>query len=88
MSKLGKNLIDALKEAQKKGLQDLQPTPNIKKLRSKLHLSQAQFAKLYHLNPETIKKWEQKKRTPDSISKAYLICIKKAPEIIARLLNA
>lgn len=88
MSELGKELINALKEAQKKGLQDLHPSPNVKKLRLKLHLTQNQFAELYHLNPETIKKWEQEKRVPDSISRAYLKCIIKAPKTIARIVNA
>ena len=38
MSKLGKNLIGALKEAKKKGLVTLQTSPDVGKLRKKLKL--------------------------------------------------
>ena len=87
MSKLGKELIAAVKEANKKGLQTLTLSPDIAKLRKQLKLTQRQFAEIYHLQLETIKKWEQKKRIPDSISKAYLKCIQQNPEIIAKLVN-
>lgn len=88
MSDVGQELISALKEAQKKGLITLTPSPDVITLRKHLHLSQNQFAELYHLNSETIKKWEQKKRAPDAISKAYLKCIQEDPKIIAKLVNA
>lgn len=88
MSKLGKNLISAIKEAKKKGLIKLEPSPDVALLRKKLNLSQNGFAEIYHINPETIRKWEQKKRTPDSISRAYLKCIAEAPNVIKKLVNA
>jgi DNA-binding transcriptional regulator YiaG len=59
MSKLGKQLIDALKDANKKGLITLKATPDVSLLRKKLKLSQHQFARTYCINPETLKKWEQ-----------------------------
>jgi len=88
MSRVGKALITALKEAKKKGLVTLQPSPDVAVLRKKLGLSQRRFAKVYHINPETIKKWEQHKRKPDSISRAYLKCIEKNPKIIEQLINS
>ena len=88
MSKLGKSLIKALKEAKRKGIFTLQASPNVADLRQSLNLSQHQFAKTYRINLETLKKWEQGKRIPDSISRAYLTCIKKAPAMIKKLVNS
>ena len=88
MSKIGKDLINTLKDAKKKGLVTLEASPDLTVLRKKLKLSQQQFAEKYRINPETIKKWEQKKRDPDSISRAYLKCIEKNPKMIEQLVNS
>jgi DNA-binding transcriptional regulator YiaG len=88
MSKLGKELISAIKDADKRGLVTLKATPDIAVLRKELHLSQLQFAKIYCINPETLKKWEQHRRVPDSVSRAYLKCIAEQPKVVARLVHA
>lgn len=88
MSSLGKKLIRVAKEANKKGLVTLQVSPNVVELRQKLKLSQREFAEVYRINPETLKSWEQRKRKPDSISKAYLKCIEKNPKLIKKLVNS
>ncbi len=87
MSKLGKGLVNALKEAKKKGLVTLQASPDVGKLRKKLKLSQREFSAAYHINIETLRKWEQHQRNPDSISRAYLKCIQNAPTLIQKLIN-
>lgn len=87
MSKLGKEIIASLKEAKKKGLVTLQTSPNVGKLRKKLKLSQREFSVVYHINIETLRKWEQGQRDPDSISRAYLKCIQKNPALIRELVN-
>ena len=88
MSKLGKAVIRAIKEANKKGLIPLEATPDIALLRKKLGLSQRQFAEAYCINPETLKKWEQHKRVPDSISRAYLKCIAMQPHLVRYFVNS
>lgn len=88
MSKIGKALIDALHDAKVKGLITLQTSPDVAALRKKLKLSQREFAETYRINPETLKKWEQHKREPDSISRAYLKCIAANPKMIKRLVNS
>jgi DNA-binding transcriptional regulator YiaG len=88
MSKLGKKLISTIVDAKKKGLVTLEATPNIVELRKKLRLSQQQFANIYCINTATLKKWEQHKRSPDSISRAYLKCIAKQPKTIERIVNS
>lgn len=87
MSKLGKEIIGALKEAKKKGLVTLQTSPDVGKLRKKLKLSQREFSAVYHINIETLRKWEQGQRDPDSISRAYLKCIQNDPKLIRELVN-
>ena len=87
MSKLGKDLIRALKEAKKKGLVTLETSPDVAKLRKKLKLSQREFSVIYHINIETLRKWEQHQRDPDTISRAYLKCIQKNPHVIRDLVN-
>jgi putative transcriptional regulator len=87
MSKLGKELIGTLKEAKKKGLVTLQISPDVGKLRKKLKLSQREFSAVYHINIETLRKWEQGQRDPDSISRAYLKCIQNNPQLIRELVN-
>lgn len=87
MSKLGKNLIGALKETKKKGTVTLQTSPDVSKIRKKLKLSQREFSATYHINLETLRKWEQHKRDPDSISRAYLKCIQNDPKLIRDLVN-
>jgi putative transcriptional regulator len=88
MSKMGKKIIRTIKEANKKGLVTLEAAPNTAILRKKLCLSQQQFAAAYCINVETLKKWEQHKRTPDSISRAYLKCIEKQPKYIENVVNS
>ena len=87
MTKLGKDIIGALKEAKKKGLVTLQISPDVGKLRKKLKLSQREFSVIYHINIETLRKWEQHQRDPDTISRAYLKCIQMDPELIRDLVN-
>ena len=87
MSKPGKELISALKEAKKKGLVTLQTSPDVGKLRKKLKLSQREFSAIYHINIETLRKWEQHQRDPDTISRAYLKCIQNDPVLIRELVN-
>jgi putative transcriptional regulator len=87
MSKLGKDLISALKEAKKKGVVTLQTSPDVGKIRKKLKLSQREFSAIYHINLETLRKWEQHQREPDTISRAYLKCIQNNPNIIRELVN-
>jgi putative transcriptional regulator len=87
MSKLGKDIISALKEAKKKGFVTLQTSPDVGKLRKKLKLSQREFSAVYHINIETLRKWEQHQRDPDTISRAYLKCIQNDPILIRELVN-
>lgn len=88
MSKVGKALIDAIEDAKVKGLVTLQISPDVAALRKRLKLSQKQFSVVYRIKAETLKKWEQHKREPDSICRAYLKCIAKEPKLIEQIVNS
>lgn len=62
-------------------------TVNVADIRKRLHMSQTDFAKEYHINVKTLRQWEQGLRNPDLTSLAYLECISKAPEQIRNILN-
>ena len=85
----GTELIDAVKEAidsKSSGTIVRRAKINTISLRKKLHLTQKEFAKRYHIKLETLRSWEQGKRTPDTTSLAYLACIAKRPNLIKNIL--
>ena len=57
------------------------------KLDEKSHFEAALRAVVYHINIETLRKWGQGQRDPDSISRAYLTCIQNDPVLIKELVN-
>lgn len=85
---LGSELIDAVDEvlSGKGKLRIVRAPVNITALRKKLRLTQVQFAKRYHLELESVRNWEQGKRSADAATRAYLTCIEKMPKRIAHAL--
>lgn len=61
---------------------------DIKAIRAKVRMSQAEFARTFQLSLETIKGWEQNKRSPDAAATNYLRLIDADPESVLRLLAA
>lgn len=86
---LGQELIEAVDEAlvAPGSGRVIRSAFNVKELRTKLHLTQREFAAQYHINLETLRNWEQEKRIPDLTSIAFLTCIAKSPDTIYNLLN-
>ena len=50
---------------------------DVKRIRTKAGMSQAEFARAFCLNPRTLQEWEQGRRKPDATSRAYLAVIAK-----------
>jgi len=86
---LGQELVEAVDEALNSpgSGRVIRSAINVKEVRTKLHLTQREFAAEYHINLETLKNWEQEKRVPDLTSIAFLTCIAKSPKTISKLLN-
>jgi putative transcriptional regulator len=61
---------------------------SVKKLRSKLGLSQPKFAALLHVDVGTLRNWEQGRREPTGPAKALLTAISRDPEHVLRALAA
>jgi putative transcriptional regulator len=59
----------------------------LRELRERLGLSQAAFASRYHINLRTLQDWEQGRRVPEDLARAYLRVIERAPEAVAAALQ-
>jgi putative transcriptional regulator len=48
---------------------------DVKLIRSRARMSQAEFARAFCINPRTLQEWEQGRRKPDATTRAYLAVI-------------
>jgi putative transcriptional regulator len=62
--------------------------PNVRALRRKLGLSQAEFAARFHLPLGTIRDWEQGAHRPDKAAQVLLTVIASDPDMVARALKS
>jgi putative transcriptional regulator len=97
MSKFGKRLIAAAKEARAIAGGEADPATyniyipaqiDVKAMRKKMQLSQDQFAYRYGFTPARIRDWEQGRSNPDGAARAYLMVIEKEPKAVERALKA
>jgi putative transcriptional regulator len=61
---------------------------DVKRIRSKLGLTQAQFAARFGFSVNTLRHWEQGKRQPEGPTRAYLVVIARTPKAVERALRA
>jgi putative transcriptional regulator len=57
-------------------------------VRTKLHLSQEQFALYFGVSIRTIQEWEQHRRTPTATARNFLKIIAIAPALVQKVLAA
>lgn len=55
---------------------------DVKRIRTKTRMSQAEFARAFCINPRTLQEWEQGRRKPDATTRAYLAVIAKKPQVV------
>lgn len=60
---------------------------DIIRTRKRLGLSQAAFARRFQLNLRTLQDWEQGRRAPEEIARAYLRVIERNPDVVAAALE-
>lgn len=60
------------------------PIPDVRAIREKLNLSQAEFAERFHLSERTVQQWEQRRALPDMPARILLKAIEQAPDVIAK----
>lgn len=68
-------------------LQRMRPVPNTKEIRTKLRLTQEQFAANFHLPIATVRDWEQGRREPDTAARNFLRVIACNPRAVMEALK-
>jgi putative transcriptional regulator len=63
-------------------------TVDVKAVRKRLGLTQAEFAQRYNLTLARVRDWEQGRSEPDSAVRAYLKVIEREPKAVERALAA
>jgi putative transcriptional regulator len=88
----GTDLIEGLKLvlAHQRGsvqLEQVRPKPiDVKAIRKRVKMSQAEFSRAYGISKRALQEWEQGGRQPDSAARAYLTVIAKEPVVVRRAL--
>ena len=59
---------------------------DVKLIRTRARMSQAEFARAFCINPRTLQEWEQGWRKPDATTRAYLAVIAKNREAVLKAL--
>ncbi len=67
---------------------DVPEEVDVKAIRSKLGLSQANFSRRYAVSPRSLQEWEQERRRPGGAVRAYLTVIDRNPESLENALTA
>jgi putative transcriptional regulator len=69
------------------GLEQVWPKPiDVKAIRKRVKMSQAEFSRAYCISKRALQEWEQGGRQPDSAARAYLTVIAKEPAVVRRAL--
>ena len=63
------------------------PEVDVRKVRTKMGLSQAQFATKFGFPPATLRNWEQGRSRPDAPTRVFLAVIAKHPEAVEDVLR-
>jgi putative transcriptional regulator len=88
----GTDLIEGMKLvlAHQRGkieLEQVWPKPiDVKAIRKRVKMSQAEFSRAYGISKRALQEWEQGGRQPDSAARAYLTVIAKKPAVVRRAL--
>jgi putative transcriptional regulator len=63
------------------------PEVDVREVRTKMKLSQAQFATKFGFPPATLRNWEQGRSWPDAPTRVLLAVIAKHPEVVEDVLR-
>ena len=91
-STFGADLIEGMKlvlahQRGKVELEQVWPKPiDVKAIRKRVKMSQAEFSRTYGISKRALQEWEQGGRQPDSAARAYLTVIAREPLVVRRAL--
>jgi putative transcriptional regulator len=60
---------------------------DVRAIRTKLKMTQQQFAAQFGFSINTLRHWEQGKRVPEGPTRAYLLVIDRAPKTVQKALR-
>ena len=95
-SRMGKRLITAMREvvnhvegkaALPMRYVDIPDDVDVKAIRSRLGLSQAEFSRRYAFSQRSLQEWEQGRRRPEGAVRAYLTVIERNPKAVQEALT-
>ena len=95
-SKLGREIIEGLKLVEKhvRGeielpvrYVDVPDSVDVKAIREKTGLTQAEFARRYGISPRSLQECEQGRRQPEGAVRAYLLVIDRNPRAVESALR-
>ena len=94
MSKSGQSILRGAREAlaYAKGARTgfvahVPEAPDVKAIRSRLGLTQAEFAARFGFDVRAVENWEQGRRRPERPARAFLRVIEREPEAVLRALG-
>jgi putative transcriptional regulator len=61
------------------------PLPDVRRLRERLGLTQAEFAQRFGLSRRTVEQWEQGRAVPDRPARILLAVIERDPRVVERV---
>jgi putative transcriptional regulator len=64
------------------------PLIDVRAIRTKLGMTQDEFASRFGFSVNTLRHWEQGKRQPEGPTRAYLLVIARAPKAVEKALGA
>ena len=92
MSEVGQDILKALAEVQehiegrkmlRSRVVNVAPQAiDVKAIRTRSGLSQAEFAALYGVSKRTVQEWEQSRRRPEGAARTLLKLIERRPEVV------
>ena len=94
-SRMGKRLIRAMKEvvdhvegrtALRMRYAETPEDVDVKAIRLRLGLSQAEFSRRYGVSRRSLQEWEQGRRRPEGAVRAYLTVIERNPKAVQEAL--
>jgi putative transcriptional regulator len=90
MSHAGKRILGSIRQARAYArgevsdgfVAHLPKEVDVRKIRRKLQLSQAQFARRFGFSPAAVRDWEQHRRQPERAARVLLLVISRDPGVV------
>lgn len=96
MSKIGESIIRGLEQAiafadgtadPSKYVVHIPHEIDVKRIRTRLRMTQQEFATRFGFSVNTVRHWEQGRRVPEGPTRAYLMVIDREPQAVQKALR-